>query len=372
MASETPTASNGHITEDEASLYDRQIRLWGLEAQNKMRSSTVLVLSLRGVAHELIKNIVLAGIGRLIVADGETVTEEDLGSGFLFHEEAGAVGTERTAAALPQIASLNPLVSLTARPSLAPFVTEDGSDEDAIEAFLREEKVDVVVACDLSFKQMEAIDAGARKAGSRFFGAGTYGFYGYVFADLGEQYDFVFTPKGLPNQPAPALQKKTAAYASLASVVDRSKWNLPATQAAEGGSPFRGLTRNLTKGQQPGLFIGLLALWEFEKRHGALPTGAEGQQDELTSIAEELRKELAINEKALPAVDASVIEHLSSHATHFFPPTLAILGGMLAQDVLRVLSHKDTPITNFLAVDSLGGVGIVTRWAMGAPVDTAA
>lgn len=79
---------------DEASLYDRQIRLWGLEAQNRMRSSTVLVLSLRSLAHETIKNLVLAGIGRLIVMDDGVVTEEDLGGGFLFREEEGAVGQE--------------------------------------------------------------------------------------------------------------------------------------------------------------------------------------------------------------------------------------------------------------------------------------
>jgi ubiquitin-like 1-activating enzyme E1 A len=59
-----------------------------------MRSSTVLVISLRGVAHETIKNLVLAGIGRLIVMDGEKVTEEDLGCGFLFREDEGAVGKE--------------------------------------------------------------------------------------------------------------------------------------------------------------------------------------------------------------------------------------------------------------------------------------
>ena len=59
-----------------------------------MRSSTVLVLSLRSISHELIKNIVLAGIGRLIVMDDAVVTEEDLGGGFLFREEEGAVGQE--------------------------------------------------------------------------------------------------------------------------------------------------------------------------------------------------------------------------------------------------------------------------------------
>ena len=59
-----------------------------------MRSSTVLILSLRSLAHETIKNLVLAGIGRMIVMDDEVVTEEDLGGGFLFREEEGAVGKE--------------------------------------------------------------------------------------------------------------------------------------------------------------------------------------------------------------------------------------------------------------------------------------
>ena len=66
---------------------------------------------------------------------------------------------QRTSAALPQIASLNPLVSLTAIPTLAPFVRDAGeanaagAQEDITE-FLRKEKVDVVVACDLTIAEM--------------------------------------------------------------------------------------------------------------------------------------------------------------------------------------------------------------------------
>lgn len=63
-------------------------------AAARMRSSTVLIISLRGVSHEIIKNLVLAGIGKLIVMDDGLVSEEDLGSGFLFREEDGAVGKE--------------------------------------------------------------------------------------------------------------------------------------------------------------------------------------------------------------------------------------------------------------------------------------
>jgi ubiquitin-like 1-activating enzyme E1 A len=138
-----------------------------------MRSSTVLVLSLKSISHELIKNIVLAGIGRLIVMDDAVVTEEDLGGGFLFREEEGAVGQEvswdlcvsdnaerqRVNAAAPQIASLNPLVSLTVLPTLAPFVRDQSAaaqldDQQEMAAFLQREKVDVVIACDMTVQQM--------------------------------------------------------------------------------------------------------------------------------------------------------------------------------------------------------------------------
>jgi len=52
-----------------------------------MRNAAILVLTIRGLATEVIKNIVLAGIGKLIIADNEDVKEEDLGTGFFFRDE---------------------------------------------------------------------------------------------------------------------------------------------------------------------------------------------------------------------------------------------------------------------------------------------
>jgi len=55
-----------------------------------MRNAAILVIGLKGVATEAIKNIVLAGIGRLVVLDPSKLTGEDLGAGFFFAE--GEVG----------------------------------------------------------------------------------------------------------------------------------------------------------------------------------------------------------------------------------------------------------------------------------------
>ena len=63
-----------------------------LSDANRMRNATILVVRLKGVATEAIKNIVLAGIGKLIVVDPDDVAEEDLGAGFFFRDED--VGTK--------------------------------------------------------------------------------------------------------------------------------------------------------------------------------------------------------------------------------------------------------------------------------------
>jgi ubiquitin-like 1-activating enzyme E1 A len=57
------------------------------DGRDRMRNATILMVKLRGVATETIKNIVLAGIGRLIIVDGDEVAEEDLGTGFFFRDE---------------------------------------------------------------------------------------------------------------------------------------------------------------------------------------------------------------------------------------------------------------------------------------------
>lgn len=57
-----------------------------------MRSSTILLLTLRALSQETIKNLVLSGVGRLIVMDDQKVSEVDLGSGLLLREEDGDVG----------------------------------------------------------------------------------------------------------------------------------------------------------------------------------------------------------------------------------------------------------------------------------------
>jgi ubiquitin-like 1-activating enzyme E1 A len=86
MASSLENAAQS-ISADEIALYDRQIRLWGVKAQEKIRSANILLITFKALANEIAKNLVLAGIGTLTIVDHETVKEEDLGAQFFISEE---------------------------------------------------------------------------------------------------------------------------------------------------------------------------------------------------------------------------------------------------------------------------------------------
>jgi len=52
-----------------------------------LRSANILLITIRALANEVAKNLVLAGIGSLTILDHEVVTEEDLGAQFFLTEE---------------------------------------------------------------------------------------------------------------------------------------------------------------------------------------------------------------------------------------------------------------------------------------------
>ena len=91
------------ITDREAAVYDRQIRLWGLEAQKRLQNSRILICGMRGLGAEVAKNLALAGFG-VTVQDSSNVCEQDLGANFFI--SADQVGENRAVAALKQIKEL--------------------------------------------------------------------------------------------------------------------------------------------------------------------------------------------------------------------------------------------------------------------------
>ena len=55
---------------------------------------------------------------------------------------------------------------------------------------------------------------------------------------------------------------------------------------------------------------------------------------------------------------------LSVTAAYELSPVCAVVGGMLAQDILKALGARETPLANFFVFDGATGAGTVARLAM--------
>ncbi|KAI8872772.1 hypothetical protein GQ42DRAFT_59857 [Ramicandelaber brevisporus] len=88
-----------------AQKYDRQLRLWAASGQAALENAHVCLLNGTTTGTEALKNLVLPGIGRFTVIDGNKVTADDLGSNFFVDESY--VGASRAAAVTALLAELN-------------------------------------------------------------------------------------------------------------------------------------------------------------------------------------------------------------------------------------------------------------------------
>eukprot|EP01116_Phalansterium_solitarium_P017229 TRINITY_DN4181_c1_g4_i2.p1 TRINITY_DN4181_c1_g4~~TRINITY_DN4181_c1_g4_i2.p1 ORF type:complete len:188 (-),score=35.86 TRINITY_DN4181_c1_g4_i2:31-594(-) len=140
------------LSEDEARLYDRQIRLWGVDAQQRMKQARVLVIGLRGVTSEVCKNLVLAGVQHVTLLEPGTVEPVHLAAHLFV--SAADIGSNRASACVPGLAALNPLVEVRAQ---APDLRADTLDATFIGQF------GVVVAAHQSLAVLVRLDALCRQ-----------------------------------------------------------------------------------------------------------------------------------------------------------------------------------------------------------------
>ncbi|UKZ56554.1 hypothetical protein TrVGV298_010392 [Trichoderma virens] len=334
------------ITADEIALYDRQIRLWGMAAQAKIQNANILLITIRALANEIAKNLVLAGVGSLTVLDNAIVTEADLGAQFLLSEVENPVGQNRAEAASAALRKLNPRVQV--------HVDAEGVKAKGPSYFAG---FDIVIATDLDPDSFNLINTATRLNGKAFYAAGTHGMYGFIFSDLIE-HDYVIE-RDLGNVATePKQETRTRSIVDvktkkegpkvIESVTKRelySTWFL-ASDVASLPEEYTKSKRRL-RSVSPTLSC-LRALWEFMQIQGGRLPGNREDLKLFTQIATQKHKALSLPSETLkPEFLRSFLQNLGSEIA----PVTAILGGQLAQDVINVLGQKQQPIQNMVIFD---------------------
>uniref|UniRef100_A0A2K5NHA8 SUMO1 activating enzyme subunit 1 n=1 Tax=Cercocebus atys TaxID=9531 RepID=A0A2K5NHA8_CERAT len=257
--------AGGGISEEEAAQYDRQIRLWGLEAQKRLRASRVLLVGMKGLGAEIAKNLILAGVKGLTMLDHEQVSPEDPGAQFLIR--TGSIGRNRAEASLERAQNLNPMVDVKVD-------TED--IEKKPESFFTQFDAKVVF-CPV--KEALEVDWSSEKAKA-------------------------------------ALKRTTSDYFLL-----------------------QGEASNLLK------------FYTFNTIYPSSDTYEE-DSELLLQIRNDVLDSLGISPDLLP-------EDFVSYCFSEMAPVCAVVGGILAQEIVKALSQRDPPHNNFFFFDGMKGNGIV-------------
>jgi ubiquitin-like 1-activating enzyme E1 A len=236
------------LTDEEKARYDRQIRVWGSEAQSRIQGARVLVCGLHGLHMELIKNIVLAGMS-ICVQDSGVVNVAELGSGGYFLD-MDDISKNRVLAALPRIQELNSFASVTSE--TRPLAQLDAD-------FLRQ--FNVVCLANASEREILRVSGLCRRSSpshTTFFAGWSFGSESVFISDFGENFqykdddrpntDFVPTVKKISF---PAVEtvlsmpwsKQSKRFMPVAPAFVKSallaKWDSSSSSSSSSGDGFR-------------------------------------------------------------------------------------------------------------------------------------
>ncbi|XP_023667860.1 SUMO-activating enzyme subunit 1 [Paramormyrops kingsleyae] len=331
------------ISEEEAAQYDRQIRLWGLDAQKRLRGSRVLLVGLQGLGAEVAKNLILAGVKGLTLLDHEQVTEESSRAQFLI--PVGSEGQNRAEASLERAQYLNPMVEVKA--------DTERVESKPDEFFLQ---FDAVCLTGCPRDLMVRIDQVCAQKNVKVFCGDVFGYHGYMFSNLGPEHHFVEEKAKVvkPSEDAndrpeakkprvdpteTTMVKKTASFCSLKEALEID-WTNEKAKA--------GLKRT------PADYFLLQVLLKFRTDKGRDPHPGTFAED--SSLLQQIRDDVL---EAQGLGSELLSDNFVSHCFSEMAPVCAVVGGVLAQEIVKALSQRDPPHRNFFFFDGSKGSGVV-------------
>ncbi|KAE8294949.1 SUMO-activating enzyme subunit 1 Ubiquitin-like 1-activating enzyme E1A [Larimichthys crocea] len=298
------------ISEEEAAQYDRQIRLWGLDAQKRLRGSRVLLAGLGGLGAEVAKNLILAGVKGLTLLDHEQVSEESCRAQFLV--PVTAQGQNRAQASLERAQNLNPMVEVHA--------DSDRVEDKPDDFFLQFDAV-CLTGCsrDLMHNYVEEKPK--------------------LVKPTGNSNDGPEAKKAKVDPNETTMVKKTVSFCSLKEALEVD-WTSEKAKA--------GLKRT------PVDYFLLHVLLKFRTDKGRDPDPQSFAEDSqlLKQIRDDVLEALAVSSDLLS-------DDFTSYCFSEMSPVCAVLGGVLGQEVVKALSQRDAPHRNFFFFDGRKGNGVV-------------
>jgi len=78
----SPCLPPSPLQSEKAKRYDRQLRLWGDHGQTSLERANICLVNASAIGTEILKSLVLPGLGNFTILDAGLITGEDVGCNF--------------------------------------------------------------------------------------------------------------------------------------------------------------------------------------------------------------------------------------------------------------------------------------------------
>jgi len=363
----TSNQSTAMLTDEEATLYDRQIRLWGADAQLKLRQTRLLLINVNSLSIEVCKNLCLAGVASITILDNTRVTSNDVEQTLTLTMSSTDIDEFKCICTCRTLQALNPRVQLIAESNL----TIDKIDRNYIEQFdficlFNHYDYSNISHLNQLCRQQQQQQQQQQKQQSNedeikrvyFFCAGTFGLYGFVFKDLGDTYDYLSAIsigtetliKGEDRSESKKNEQVTTKLSRNFTTFEKAlatEWR-PNRRQEMNRSAL--ITYNL-----------LRALLTFHKKYQRSPALATEDIDvpHLATIIREINGSSSSTAAASSStsINDEINEELLKDILTDNNAVASIVGGIMSHDIIKVIS-KQEPKDNFFFFNGLSCIGL--------------
>jgi len=378
-------------------LHSRQLAVYGRESMRKLQNSRVLIVHAKGLGCEIAKNVILAGVRGVTIADDGRCATDDLAAQFYASEADVAAGKTRSEACVGKLQELNPAVDVCAHVGVV--------DASVIS------RHDVVVCTEMSEREARRVNEACRSSGKpiAFIKADTRGVFGSVFCDFGDAFTVYDTDgeealsciMASVSCDSPALvtciedervelqdgQRVTFSevrgmtelngITAIVKNVKKHSFELDldttnfspyvgggiATQVKETKTlAFKSLSQAIDEPgdfllsdfakmeRSPQLHLAFGALDAFVEKYGAPPIpGSDADADKFVAEAETLNA----TRNSVESVDKDLLKIFAKVARGYISPMAAMFGGIVGQEVVKACTGKFHPLFQWFYFDSV-------------------
>ncbi|CAG0878674.1 unnamed protein product [Darwinula stevensoni] len=358
------TPSGADIDE---SLYSRQLYVLGHDAMRRMATSDVLIAGMGGLGLEVAKNVILSGVKSVTLHDERKCQMSDLSSQYYLREED--LGKNRAEACVQRLAELNNYV---------PTAAYTGK---LTEAYIK--KFKVVVLTDSPLSEQEWISEVTHAQGIALIVADTRGLFAQVFCDFGENFQVLDVNGENPQTAMLASITKVGGMTELNNCEPRRIKVLgPYTFGIGDTSTFSEYTSGgivnqvkmpkdlhfkkfkdamaepefvmtcLSHFERPALLhLAFQALHHFETQYQKLPESwDQANTQKFLTIVQDLNQR---SSSQMEELDTGLLSLFAGICRGNLAPMCAVIGGIVAQEVMKACSGKFHPVFQWLYFDAI-------------------